>query len=959
MKNYTPIAILLLLFIAGLPLMAQQSSYWDNVPSEIKEKNSFKRYEHFYRERAYPYDTVSIHTFKAELARERATDYSNRGFTTPWVNIGPKGIVSTWPEHWGTVSGRVRGLAVHPTNSNIVLAGAAAGGLWKSTNGGASWTDLLPDFSSLSYGAITFDPIQPNTVYAGTGEVIAGGYPLSFTGDGIYKSTDGGNSWTNLNGSFGSVTFINAIAVSPHQNANVVAAFGRGYSFFGSPANMGIWRSTDFGATWSKTLTGESFDVIADPAQAGRFYATIGGSSSPGVYVSTNYGGNWTLSSSGLPSSFTRGQITQSLSHPETLYVYLYGANIQNSRSYVFKSTNRGASWSQISAGVKLGGTYNGTTWSDQGNYDLCIAVSPTDPNRVLVGNIELHLTTNGQDFAPLRNPAGPYGGNSAWDCPMHVDLHRITFSPSDNVVYLGCDGGVYKSTNSGADWTHVNNGLTTIQYYRVVSNPAVVDMLGGGAQDNGVFITYDRGATPYTLASTGDGMDAFVDYSRPTTHFFFSTQNGYLMKTTDGGVTSVGISPTYPSDDSPFWTTPFWQHPTQPQTIYAASKKLWRSTNQGNSWTAISSYLDNQSIRSVSQHPVDPMFMAAVTGGFSASSPKCFVSTDGGASWANVTQNIPGATRQFSRVLLHPVWANTVFVLKTGLGTGKVFRSTDFGTTFTDISGNLPDVPVSDFFVDPLHPSIYFLGTDIGVYATFDAGVSWFRFGTNMPLVPVMDFSYYHNGSVRLLRAGTHGRGAFEIDLNLSTPVELTSFTAVNVVSGVKLKWTTASELNNNGFEVQRSLDGEGFLPVAFVKGKGTVTSVSTYEYTDIAPRGIVSYRLKQVDFDGTSSFSDVVTIESLNPQEFTLNQNFPNPFNPSTSITFSLGSQSKVKLNIVNALGEVVTELVNGVLSAGSHDAVWNAEAFPTGIYFAVLSAESAGKQPIHLVRKMAYLK
>jgi hypothetical protein len=192
-----------------------------------------------------------------------------------------------------------------------------------------------------------------------------------------------------------------------------------------------------------------------------------------------------------------------------------------------------------------------------------------------------------------------------------------------------------------------------------------------------------------------------------------------------------------------------------------------------------------------------------------------------------------------------------------------------------------------------------------------------------------------------------------------LLVPVELSSFSAVKTPLGIMLRWTTASELNNFGFEVQRSEDGSTFLPVIFVKGKGTSTEISEYEYTDVAPTGTLSYRLKQIDFDGTVSFSSVVTIESINSQDFTLNQNFPNPFNPSTSITFSLGLQSKVKLTIINALGEVVTELVNEVLAAGSHNVVWHADSLPSGIYFAVLSAESSGNQLVRLVRKIAYMK
>ncbi len=330
----------------------------------------------------------------------------------------------------------------------------------------------------------------------GAGEAVAGGYPLAYTGDGIYKTTNGGESWTNINDGFGEYTIINAVDVSPHNSSDIYAAFARGYGLIGNPDNQGIWKSTDAGLNWYKTLdVEESFDVLVHPVNPDIVYASSGGYyTTGGFYISTDGGENWEKITEGLPSSVSIGrmQIGIAQSDPDILYLYAR-TNLSPSslRSKAYKSTDGGYSWTQISPETPLGGSYNGTTWKDQGTYDLCIGVSPFDPNHVLVGNVEIHKSRNGSDFSPLRNPHGPYGGNSAWDSPMHLDYHKIAFSPSDpDYIYVGSDGGVFVSTDGGANWKHRNEGLRTIQYYRLSSSPVDINTYIGGSQDNGNFGT-------------------------------------------------------------------------------------------------------------------------------------------------------------------------------------------------------------------------------------------------------------------------------------------------------------------------------------------------------------------------------------------------------------------------------------------------------------------------------------
>jgi hypothetical protein len=294
--------------------------------------------------------------------------------------------------------------------------------------------------------------------------------------------------------------------------------------------------------------------------------------------------------------------------------------------------------------------------------------------------------------------------------------------------------------------------------------------------------------------------------------------------------------------------------------------------------------------------------------------------------------------------VLGSPTVSNTMFVVRSGFSAGnKIYMSTDIGVTWTNISGNLPDVPHNDIFIDPMFNNHYYAANDFGVYRTTDGGVNWQREGVGMPFVPVMDFSYSVSGGKRYLRAATHGRSAFETDLDDIIPVELTSFTASASNGNVELKWMSATELNNSGFEVQRNIDDESFEKIAFVPGFGTTTEPKEYSYVDENITGTLRYRLKQIDFDGSFEYSQIIELHSLLDFSFQLDQNYPNPFNPITNISYIVSSEGNVNLSVYNSLGELVELLVNENQKAGKYDVVWNAEKYPSGVYYYRLSAGS----------------
>jgi photosystem II stability/assembly factor-like uncharacterized protein len=970
MKKFTLqcfLVVFAISFILPNQFSAQQKSPWERYPDEIKQKNSFKRLEWFYRQRALPGDEIPINVYYSERSKEikkqQLLDLESSSFDLQWSHVGPNGMLSGGSSphpQWGEISGRVRALAVHPSDPMTVYIGVAAGGIWKTTNGGTSWTALGDTLASLSFGAIAIDPSNPNTVYAGAGEIMWSFNPNIYDGRGLYKSTDGGATWTQITNGIGSTTHFGAIQVSPHNSNNVFAALGSGYWHLGNLSNEGIWRSTDAGVTWTRTLNvSDAFDVIVDPISPTNVYAAIGGGfSTSGFYYSTNSGVSWTQSNSGLPStsSIHRIQITHSLSTSipiatPTFYAIIY-TNSGTFRTRVYKSTDNGLSWNQVSVSVQLGGNY-GSGWVDQGWYDLCIAADPTDANNFFTGNVELHRATDGANLSVQR--VSP--GTSAWNSPGHVDYHKIVFAPSNaNYIYVGNDGGIFKSTDGGSTWASANKNIGTIQFYRMASHPSIKNNMVGGAQDNGNFRTTDGGATAWDFVTTGDGMECFYDYSNPN-NVFFATQNGRLYKSTDGGTTTSTILQAGGA-----WITPFFQHPTNNQWLYAANTNILRSTDLGASWSTIASSVStSDNINTMAQSAVNPNNMIFAGSGSYTSNPNVKVSIDGGFNWTSVLGNIPGSATYISRVVTHPTDGNTIFVVRSGFIAGnKIYKSTDMGANWTNISNNLPNIPHNDLFIDPDNTTHYYAANDFGVYRSTDSGTTWSREGKDFPFVPAIDFSYVKIGTDRYLRVATHGRSAFETDLDNIIPVELTSFNADYANGSIHLNWTTATETNNMGFDIERSINNSVFEKIGFIEGAGTTAEQKSYTYKDNNVNGDIRYRLKQIDFGGSFEYSDIVEINIAGPNNFALDQNYPNPFNPITKIKFSIPSESQVELIVANSLGQTVEILTNSLIAAGNHEVVWNAENVSSGIYFYTIKSSSLlSGESFTATRKMILLK
>ena len=816
--------ILVVFMVLLLPdTYAQTVSKWDQVPASVKKRNSFKRLEWFYRPRMNEKDVFPREFIDQQKESEYATSQLKAGSeyrSAQWTNIGPAGIdcaADFMVPHWGVLSGRVRGFAVHPTNPDIVYAGAASGGVWKSIDGGQNWVDKSGELNSLTFGAIAIDPSNPDVVFAGTGEYHWILTERFYSGDGLYKSTNGGDSWTKVNAEFGNVTHFTDLVISPHNPNILMAAIAKNLQ--DASPNEGIWRSEDGGQHWDCVLPGEGmYDLSFHPVDASIVFAACGNEQAlAGMLMSTDGGHSFTSVNAGLPAPdhIGRIQFDISFSNPLVMYAVIFDKNILPGEmsTRMYKSINGGVTWAQISAGVNL------CAFSDQGFYDLCIAVDPTNPNHVFMGNVEFIQSTNGETFTPVRNPAGPGGGSDPFDSYTHLDHHIIRFAPSDpSVIYVGCDGGVFKSTDSGASFFAMNTDINTIQSYRVASHTSNPDILYTGAQDNGFVSTHDRGATPYKLELLGDGTECFVDYSNPDI-IFFATIGGYFGRSANGGQSwELLVDPVTLNDSSAF-LCPYWQHPTNPEIIYGCLKqKLYKSTDKGLSWAyTTTSPIVGSAIYSAAQSPVNPnnMMVAARNGALSL-----VCSSDGGVNWQDITGNLGALSGgNFMRLQADPFDGNTFYLLKNAYSGAIVVKTTDFGMTWTDISANLPKVPVNDIFIDRDNAGVMYLANDFGVYRTDNSGESWERMNNGMPFVPVLDFDCFNFDNTRLLRAATYGRGIFELDLE--------DFTSVNdnLVQSANIKvWPNpASDLL--WIEIPAITPGNCILSLTAVNGQEVAT--------------------------------------------------------------------------------------------------------------------------------------
>ena len=724
-------------------------------------------------QRTFPHFASDPSAYRDALSQKAALRAASKaGRRGSWEFAGPSNI-----------GGRVVDLAIHPDQPRAVYAAAATGGVFRSEDMGQSWTPIFDEQPFLSIGDMAIAPSDPNVLYVGTGE--ANGGHNNYAGGGLYKSTDRGATWSYAG--LEETVSIGRVIVHP-DDPNRVWVAGVG-SYFAPNSERGVFKTVDGGQSWSKTLfVNDSTGVVdlamkpGDPeilfASSWQRVRRVTGSflygRGSGVHRSVDGGETWELlgPSRGLPDPdahldendrvrIGRIGLASSESSPETLYAYY-----TNGSGYLglYRSTDGGNSWVDANPSGEIPKGRNqefGFSW-----FFGQVRVHPTDPMRLYVLDVTLHQSRD---------------GGATWDAVAgtHVDHHAMVYDPSnDSAIFEGNDGGVALTLNGGLSWEKVAP-LPITQFYEIAVDPARPERLFGGTQDNGTVYTA-RGATDnWTQIWGGDG---FYVLPIPTdaTRVYAESQNGGLAQITglfsppgSGLVSPPGsglpVNTGIPSSERRNWAVPLAMDPYNENVIYYATHRVWRSeAGAGTTFTPISSDLTRGTdiaklgtISTMAVSSVDPDVIWVGT-----DDGKVWVSWNYGTDWNDVTgENLP--FRWITRVVPSPVDVGTAYVTFSGLkwrdATPHVFKTTTLGQAWQDITADLPDTPVNALAVDPEFPDRIFVGTDIGMFMSLDDGGSWTPFDDDIPAVTVTDLKTVG----RRLVAGTHGRGMYLFDLN------------------------------------------------------------------------------------------------------------------------------------------------------------------------------------------------
>lgn len=685
------------------------------------------------------------------------------------------------------MSGRVVGFAVHPEQRSRFFVAVACGGVWKTENAGVTWTPVFDNEGSYSIGCVVLDPKNPNVVWVGTGENNSQrsvGY-----GDGVYKSIDGGRTWTNVG--LKQSEHIGKIVIDPRDSNTVyVAAQG---PLWGPGGDRGLFKTTDGGKTWNKILalsadTGVT-DLVQDPHQPDvliaasyqrrrHVFTLVNGGPESAIHRSTDGGKTWTKVKAGLPSGdMGRIGLAMAPSDSDVVYATIEAAEGQGG---IFRSKDKGVTWQKQNP------------FDQQAQYYAHLVVDPKNKDRIYVMNVLIQVSDDGGKT--LR----PLGGRWA-----HVDNHEIWIDPRDTDYYLvGCDGGIYQSFDRAANWQFMGNFPVT-QFYDVTceQTPTPFYRVYGGTQDNNTIGGPSRTRSAHGITNAdwhillgGDGFQCRVDPKDPNI-VYCEFQYGGLVRFDWRTQQRVSIQPQAGPDEPPLrwnWDSPLIISPHSSQRIYFAANKLFRSDDRGDSWVAVSGDLTRQIDRdklpvfgkiqppeAVSKH-VSTSFFGNITA--LTESPKkegllyvgtddglIQVSEDGGKTWRKIT-SFPGVPEGtfVTRLLASEHEAGTVYATfdnhKNADFAPYVLRSPDMGRSWTKITGDLPvRGSVNAIAEDPVMPKLLFLGTEFGLYFTVDGGQKWHRLKNGLPTIAVKDLAIQK--PMNDLVVGTFGRGFYILD--------------------------------------------------------------------------------------------------------------------------------------------------------------------------------------------------
>ncbi len=746
---YSSILILFSLILSGCS--------WSHNDDNVREYDNFHVIkmeapgEWMFNQRAFPFGTINKKAIAEGISITRKAHLARRSIEEPWISSGP---INT--------GGRITSIALHPTDQDIILASASVGGLWRSEDGGITWEVIFEEPGALSIGSIAIAASEPNTIYLGTGEANSSATSGAFFGNGMYKSTDGGDTWTHIG--LEESNHIGRIVIDPEDADKAFVAVAG--ALYAKSQERGVYRTLDGGESWKRMLfisdSTACIDIVLNPENSNSLYASTwerlrypdhmsySGITSR-VYKSVDGGETWIHMTNGLPNNYEVGRIGLILAPSDTSVVYAVYTRDPSRNLFdgIYKTANSGTSWQRVDDG-SLGMAFSSFGW--------------------FFGNIRVHPQNADSVFLlGLRSHVSGDGGIS-WEGHMpnevHVDQHAFQIHPQNSNFHIaGNDGGLYISHDAGLTWDHVEV-LPISQFYTCEVDPQLPERLYGGLQDNGTVRTLSGLEDEWERIWGGDGFYVRVD---PTSSniIYVESQWGNLRRSFDDGYSWSYALDGVDLDDRSNWNTPYVIAPHNPAVLYYGTHRLYRSVNRTISWELISDDLTNP------ETSVDDVGTISTIAASESDSNVIYVGSDdgyvhvtfdGGDNWTVISDDLP--LRYVSRVAVDPYDAMSAYVTLSGYRSADymphVFYTDNGGQTWEDISGNLPEIPVNDIIVDPEMDNTLYLANDQGVWYTYNHGQEWHILGSGLPSTVVNDLTLHRD--TRMLVAATFGRSMFTI---------------------------------------------------------------------------------------------------------------------------------------------------------------------------------------------------
>lgn len=751
------------------------------------------------------------------------------------------------------VSGRIAGIAVDPTSDSTIYVAAAGGGVWKTTDGGTTWTALTDTMNSLAMGAIAVAPSNHLKIYAGTGEANNAGD--SNFGRGILVSGDGGGTWTLATGPGGVFDrlAIAQISVNP-TDATIAYAAVNDFAENGlCCANTGIYKTTDGGATWTNVTAANSKDatlpwsaVVVDPNTPTTVYAAHGdccsGPSSNGIYRSTDSGSTWTLlTGTNAPSGSGTGRYalavapSASTATHHVLYVAVsdpfacFGSLLKMLRSDNADDTT--PTFTDLTSGTPdfLGGG-NGCG-AGQGWYDITLGVDPANSAIVYAAGV---VTYSSNTNAVIRSTTS----GASWTDITHIgliqphtDSHAIAVDSTGRML-LGNDGGIWRYESVTPSWTDLNGNLNTIQFTGIDLHPTNPLIAGGGSQDNGT--EKFTGSLLWSEVIGGDGGVFHISQTTPT-RWYHTFAGASFQRSDDSGATWADKTAGWISESSNFYQ-PFNVDPSNGDHLLTGLIHVYETTNAADLWVPIATSgsggftSGGAAVDAVAIAPgTSPATLYAATGGTFASTSKIFVTTNDGALWTERDLGVGGRVNEIDVDPNDATGATAFAVVNTFNGaSGQVFKTTNFGGIWTNISGDLPALPTWSLKVDTNASHTVYVSNETGVYSSTSPYATWTAVGTGLPNAQGVDLEL--NRGLHLLAVGKHGRGAWELLTQNATVTNVTSSTpngTYTVAAVISIQVTFNENVTVTGTP-QLALNSGG--TASYASGSGTNTLTFTY---------------------------------------------------------------------------------------------------------------------------------